>query len=30
MDLLALFQWFEQSGVGLAVRESVWAFAVIE
>ncbi len=30
MDLLALFQWFEESGLGRAVRESVWAFAVIE
>ena len=30
MDLLAVFQWFEESGLGRAVRESVWAFAVIE
>ena len=30
MDLLAFFQWFEDSGLGRAVRESVWAFAVIE
>ncbi len=30
MDLLAFCQWFEESGVGRAVRESVWAFAVIE
>ena len=30
MDLLALFQWLEESGLGRAVRESVWAFAVIE
>ena len=30
MDLLALFQWLEASGLGRAVRESVWAFAVIE
>jgi len=30
MDLLALFQWVEESGLGRAVRESVWAFAVIE
>ena len=30
MDLLAFFQWFEGSGLGRAVRESVWAFAVIE
>lgn len=30
MDLLAFFQWFEDSGLGRTVRESVWAFAVIE
>ena len=30
MDLLPLFQWCEESGLGRAVRESVWAFAVIE
>ena len=30
MDLLALFKWFEDSGLGRVVRESVWAFAVIE
>ncbi|MGE3957189.1 MAG: DUF6644 family protein [Vicinamibacterales bacterium] len=30
MDLLPLFQTFEDSGLGRAVRESVWAFAVIE
>jgi hypothetical protein len=30
MDLLALAQWFEESGVGRTIRESVWAFAVIE
>lgn len=30
MDLLAFFQWFEDSGLGRAVRESVWAFAAIE
>jgi hypothetical protein len=30
MDLLALFQWFEESGLGRTIRESVWAFAVIE
>ncbi|MBS1816871.1 MAG: hypothetical protein JSU08_02980 [Acidobacteria bacterium] len=30
MDLLPLFQSFEGSGLGQAVRESVWAFAAIE
>ncbi|HUR32628.1 MAG TPA: DUF6644 family protein [Vicinamibacterales bacterium] len=30
MDLLPLFQWCEESGVGRTIRESVWAFAVIE
>ena len=30
MDLLPVFQWCEESGIGRAVRESVWAFAVIE
>lgn len=30
MDLLPLFQWCEESGIGKTVRESVWAFAVIE
>ncbi len=30
MDLLSFFQWFEDTGLGRAVRESVWAFAVIE
>jgi hypothetical protein len=30
MDLLPLFQWSEQSGLGRIVRESAWAFAVIE
>lgn len=30
MDLLPLFQTFEESGLGRMVRESVWAFAVIE
>lgn len=30
MNLLPLFQWCEESGVGRMVRESVWAFAVIE
>lgn len=30
MDILALFESIESSGIGRAVRESVWAFAVIE
>jgi hypothetical protein len=30
MNLLPLFQWFEDSGLGHAVREIPWAFAVIE
>jgi hypothetical protein len=30
MDLLPFFQWVESSGIGRMVRESVWAFAVIE
>lgn len=30
MNLLPVFQWCEESGIGRAVRESVWAFAVIE
>lgn len=30
MDILALFQSIEESGLGRMVRESVWAFAVIE
>jgi hypothetical protein len=30
MDLLPFFQWFEETGLGRMVRESVWAFAVIE
>lgn len=30
MNLLPVFQWFEESGLGVAVRESVWAFAAIE
>ena len=28
--LEALFIWFEETAIGAAVRESVWAFAVIE
>jgi hypothetical protein len=30
MNVLPLFQWIEESGLGRGVRESVWAFAVIE
>ena len=30
MNLLPYFQWIEESGLGRTVRESVWAFAVIE
>src|SRR3954471_9675226 len=30
MELLPLFQWSEESGLGRMVRESVWAFAAIE
>jgi hypothetical protein len=30
MDLLPFFQWSEDTGLGRMVRESVWAFAVIE
>ena len=30
MNMLPVFQWFEESGLGRTVRESVWAFAVIE
>lgn len=30
MNMLPVFQWFEESGLGVAVRESVWAFAAIE
>lgn len=30
MDLLPFFQWSEETGLGRMVRESVWAFAVIE
>jgi len=30
MNLLPLFQWIEESGLGRAVRETPWAFAVIE
>ena len=30
MDLLAFAQWCEETALGLAIRESTWAFAVIE
>ena len=30
MNLLPLFQWCEESGIGRTIRESVWAFALIE
>ena len=30
MDLLAFAQWCEETTLGLAIRESTWAFAVIE
>jgi Family of unknown function (DUF6644) len=30
MNLLPLFQWCEESGLGRTVRESVWAFAAVE
>jgi hypothetical protein len=30
MDLLPFFQWFEETGLGRMIRESVWAFAVVE
>lgn len=30
MDLLPLFQWSEETGLGRLVRESAWAFAAIE
>jgi hypothetical protein len=30
MELLPLFEWFESTGPGLVVRESVWLFPVIE
>jgi len=29
-DLYPLFVWFEDTAIGVAVRESIWAFAVIE
>jgi hypothetical protein len=29
-ELLPLFQWFESTTIGTAVRESIWAFPVIE
>lgn len=30
MDLLPLFQWFEATAIGAAVRESLWMFPVIQ
>lgn len=30
MDLLTLFQWFEATAIGTAVRESIWLFPVIQ
>jgi len=30
MSLLAFFEWCEQSGIGVAIRDSVWLFPVIE
>lgn len=30
MDLFAFFKWCEESALGTAVRESTWAFPVIE
>ena len=30
MNLLPFFQWCEASAIGVAIRESTWAFAVIE
>lgn len=30
MDLLPIFQWCEETGLGRTIRESVWAFAVVE
>lgn len=30
MNLLPLFQWFEATAIGAAVRESLWLFPVIE
>lgn len=29
-DLYPLFEWFEDTAIGVAVRESIWAFPVIE
>ena len=29
-DLYPLFVWFEDTAIGVAVRESIWAFPVIE
>ncbi|MBM3795543.1 MAG: hypothetical protein FJW31_16115 [Acidobacteria bacterium] len=30
MDLLQLFQWFEATAIGTAVRESLWMFPAIQ
>ena len=30
MNLLAFFQWCEATSLGTAIRETTWAFAVIE
>lgn len=30
MDLLRLFEWFEDTAIGAVVRESLWLFPVIE
>ena len=30
MELLPFFQWFEETGLGRSIRESMWAFAAIE
>lgn len=30
MDLLATFQWLEDTAIGAAIRESLWLFPVIE
>lgn len=30
MDLLGLFEWFEDTAIGAVVRESLWLFPVIE
>ena len=30
MDLLPLFQWFEATGIGTTIRESLWLFPLIQ